>query len=181
MNELSLKEKAILAVVGMIVAYAILVGYWFTSGVKQYKRSVKAYNTQVERYRNETKLISEREMWVDAYEQEKAQMPMCDAKKSADTLWLPVIEEMTKKHSVFVSKRQGADRETIKDEVREYTIDIKEWEASLESLVKFMHDIENTEEGMFDIKQITFKPNSSKKGFLKGSLSLTAAFMRKED
>ena len=59
----------------------------------------------------------------------------------------------------------------------ELPIEVKSWEGSLEALVKFMHALENTSDGMFDIKEINLKP-SQKKGYLKGSLSITCAYMR---
>ncbi len=40
-----------------------------------------------------------------------------------------------------------------------------------------MHALENSTDGMFDIKEISLKP-SQKKGYLKGSLSITCAYMR---
>ena len=56
-------------------------------------------------------------------------------------------------------------------------IEIKSFEASLEALVKFMHALDSAEDGMFDVKSLSVKP-SNKKGYLKGSLSLTCAYMR---
>ena len=40
-----------------------------------------------------------------------------------------------------------------------------------------MHALENTPEGMFDVKEISLKP-SQKKGYLRGSRSITCAYMR---
>ena len=40
-----------------------------------------------------------------------------------------------------------------------------------------MHELENTDKGMFDFHSLAFKP-SSKKGYLKGSFVLTCAYMR---
>ena len=40
-----------------------------------------------------------------------------------------------------------------------------------------MHELENTDQGMFDFSSLVFKP-SSKKGYLKGSFTVTCAYMR---
>ena len=56
---------------------------------------------------------------------------------------------------------------------------MRNWEGALESLVKFMHELENTTEGMFDVGYLNFKP-SSKKGYMKGSFTLTCAYMRED-
>ena len=44
--------------------------------------------------------------------------------------------------------------------------------------MKLLHELENTEEGMFDITQLNFRPKQSKKGYLRGSLTLNCAYMR---
>jgi hypothetical protein len=54
---------------------------------------------------------------------------------------------------------------------------VRSWEGSLEALVRFMQELENTNEGMFNIRSLNFKP-SSKKGYLRGSFTLTCAYMR---
>ena len=43
-----------------------------------------------------------------------------------------------------------------------------------------MHELENTSEGMFDITQLSFKPISSKQGYLSGSFTLNCAYMREK-
>ena len=83
---------------------------------------------------------------------------------------------MALKHRILISQRQSG-REVDAGEVLEQPIEVKSWEGSLEALVKFMYELENTDEGMFDIKELNMKP-SSKKGYLRGSFTLTCAYMR---
>ncbi len=124
------------------------------------------------------KLIGERQKWNDAYEDEKSQMPTFAFGKSTDTTWLQKMDELAEKHHISILQRQPG-KEVEKGDVLELQIEVRNWEGALESLVKFMHELENTAEGMFDVGYLNFKP-SSKKGYMKGSFTLTCAYMREE-
>ncbi|MCQ2368700.1 MAG: hypothetical protein MJ109_06810 [Kiritimatiellae bacterium] len=176
MNTMSLKEKAAMAILAMVAAYALAIATWFMYSEAAWKKSSKLYHKAVETYEKETKLISERRKWTDAYEEEKARMPMFETGKSTDTTWLAKMDSLAEKHHIFISQRQGG-KEIEAGDVMELPIEVKNWEGALESLVHFMYELENSEEGMFDIRQISFKP-SNKKGYLKGTFTLTCAYMR---
>lgn len=178
MGSMSLKEQAVLAILGTIAAYALAVGTWFMYAEAAWKKSSKTYAKAVETYHKEKKLISEKRKWTEAYEEEKARMPFFEAGKATDTTWLAKMDEIAAKNHIFISQRQGG-KEIEAGDVMELPIEVKSWEGALESLVKFMYELENTDEGMFDFKQINFKP-SNKKGYLKGSFTLTCAYMRED-
>ena len=172
-----LLEKAVIATVGVILLYALAVGLWFFRQDGEWKRARKAYETAKERFEKERRLIGRKAEFVAAYEEEKAQMPTFAADMATDTTWLEKMDDIAAKHNVFVSKRQ-AENETEADDVTELPVTAA-WEGALESLVPFLHELENTSEGMFDISSLTFSP-SNKKGYLKGSFTLTCAYMREE-
>ena len=172
----SLREKALMATVGVIVLYAIAVGLWFMSAESAWKKAAKDYERAKETYRKEVKLIGEKRKWTDAYETEKAAMPTFESGKATDTTWRRKLDELAEKHRIVISSAQTG-REIEAGDVLELPIEVKSWEGCLESLVKLMHELENTDEGMFDITQINFKP-SSKKGYLRGSFTLNCAYMR---
>ena len=178
MNNKSLREKAVIAVVVVLALYAMAVVLWFVSQQDAWKRAAKVYAGAKKTYESERKLISERQKWNDAYEEEKAQMPTFAFGKATDTTWLQKLDELAEKHHISISQRQPG-KESQKDDVLELVIEVKNWEGALESLVKFMHELENTTEGMFDIGYLSFKP-SSKKGYLRGSFTLTCAYMRED-
>lgn len=179
MSDLSLKEKALLAVIGVIGLYVLAVFLWFGMQESAWAKARKDYAKAKTKYQNEAKLIAEKAKWNSAYEDEKAQMPTFEFGKATDTTWLQKMDELAEKHHVFISQRQGG-KEVEKGDVLELPIEVRNWEGSLESLVRFMHELENTTEGMFDIGNLNFKPNASKKGYLKGSFTLTCAYMREE-
>ncbi len=176
MNNMSLKEKAVLAVVGVVLLYAIAVVLWFTSQEAAWAKSAKMYKSARDKYAKECKLIAEKQKWSDAYEDEKARMPTFAFGKTTDTTWLQKMDELAEKHHISISQRQSGT-EVERGDVLELPIDVRNWEGALESLVKFLHELENTSEGMFYMGSLSFKP-SSKKGYLRGSFTLTCAYMR---
>jgi len=178
MNNKSLREKAVLAVLGVVALYAFAVVLWFMSQEDAWKKAAKAYDKAKKTYEFERKLIGERQKWNDAYEEEKSQMPTFAFGKATDTTWLQKLDELAEKHYISISQRQPG-KESQKDDVLELVIEVKNWEGALESLVKFMHELENTTEGMFDVGYLSFKP-SSKKGYMRGSFTLTCAYMRED-
>lgn len=174
----TLREKAIMAMLGMAVLYAFAVILWFVSAESSWKKAAKAYDKAKKTYQNEVKLIGEKRKWTDAYENEKATMPTFEAGKATDTTWRRKLDEIAAKHLIVISSAQTG-KEVEAGDVLELPIEVKSWEGCLESLVKFMHELENTNDGMFDITQINFKP-SSKKGYLRGSFTLNCAYMREK-
>ena len=178
MSATGLKEKAVMATLGVVVLYAIAVGAWFLHFDSAWTKARKTYDKARTEYQKREKLISQKQQWTDAYEAEKAQMPTFGVGKATDTTWLKKMDELALKHHILISNRQ-AGKEVEAGDVIELPIEVKSWEGSLEALVKFMHELENTSEGMFDIRAINFKP-SSKKGYLKGSFTLTCAYMRED-
>jgi len=185
MNSSSLKQKAVLAALGALAAYAVLAAVWFMNldrkmgwCPKSWGDAMRNYEKACKTYKDECKLIGQKQKWTDAYEDEKKAMPTFETGKATDTTWQRKLDEIAAKHHISISQRQ-AGKEVIAGEVLELPIEVKSWEGALESLVKFMHELENTDEGMFDIRSISLKP-SSKRGYLKGSFVLTCAYMRGE-
>ena len=174
-----LRQKALMATAGVIVLYAVAAGVWFFSAEAAWKKAAKAYDKAKDTYQREVKLIGEKGKWTEAYENEKAQMPMFEAGKATDTTWRRKLDELAGKHHVAItSARTGKELEA--GDVLELPIEDVRWEGSLESLVRLMHELENTSEGMFDITQLNFKPISSKKGYLSGTFTLNCAYMREK-
>lgn len=172
----TLREKAILAILGVIALYAFAGILWFASAESSWKKAAKAYDKAKRTYEAEVKLIGEKRKWVDAYENEKATMPMFESGKATDTTWRRKLDEIAARHNIVIASAQtGAEVEA--GDVLELPIEVRSWEGSLEALVRFLHELENTNDGMFDITQLNFKP-SSKRGYLRGSFTLNCAYMR---
>ena len=178
MNTMSLREKAVLAVLGMILLYFLAAALWFVSQQDAWRKAARSYAQARKTYMDECKLIAERQKWNQAYEDEKALMPTFETGKATDTTWQRKMEEIAQKNHISISQRQ-VGKEVEAGDVYELPIEVKSWEGALESLVKFLHELENTDEGMFDVRMINMRP-SSKRGYLKGSLTVTCAYMREK-
>lgn len=173
----SLKEKALVAMIVVIVLFAGAAATWFLYADAAWKKAAKQYERTVATYEKEERLIAQKRKWNDAYESEKAAMPIFAEGQATDTTWLRKVEEIAKLNNVLITQSTYG-KETEAGDVLELPIEVRNLEGSLEAIVKFMHTLENSDEGMFDIKEITLQPNKSKKGYLKGSMSITCAYMR---
>ena len=179
MNNKSLREKAVIAVVVVLALYAMAVVLWFVSQQDAWKRAAKVYAGAKKTYESERKLIGERQKWNDAYEEEREKMPVfSEDAKDVDTHWLSRMDALAQECHVAISQRQAGQQVEAGD-VFELPIDVKRWEASISALVKFMHALESEKEAMFDVREISVKP-SSHKGYLTGSFKLACAYMRGE-
>ncbi len=174
----SLREKAVMAVIVVALLYAAAVAYWFLAAESSWKKAAKRYRAECRRYDSEAALIADRRHWNEAYESEKASMPMFSQGKATDSVWLRKVGDIARTNLVYISSVKPGEEISAGD-VLELPIEIDSWEGSLEALVKFMYGLENSTEGMFNIRSIEMRP-SSKKGYLRGSMSLTCAYMRGE-
>ena len=176
MNEMTLHQKALAAVLFVVVLYALAAATWFMHAEGAWKKAKRSYDRACETYERERRLIAEKQQWTDAYEEEKAAMPTFGEAKATDTTWLQKMDELAVAHHVLISQRQ-VGKEIAEGEVLELPIEVKQWEGSLEALVRFLYELENSTDGMFDVSQLNMKP-SSKTGYLRGSFTLNCAYMR---
>ena len=176
MSAMGLKEKAVLAVGTVVVLYAAAVGVWFMYSERAWKTAQRKYEEAAKTCVRERKLIGEKSKWEEAYEAEKAQMPTFDAGKSTDTAWLRKMEEIAQRNLILLGQHQ-AEAEVDADDVKELPVKVTGCKGSLEALVKFMHELENTDDGMFSITQLRARP-SRKAGYLNIDFTLNCAYMR---
>ena len=175
----SMKDKAALAITGMVALYAVGGFLWFkalTDKASDWNRSQRNYSESVKKYRNERALIAKRAYWEDAYESERSKMPMFPEGEAVGTHWMGRMDALATENHISISSRQSGKEEPVGD-VFELPVEVKSWEAALDPLVKFLFALEHAEEAMFDVKSIDMRP-SSHKGFLKGQFTLTCAYMR---
>ena len=178
-SNLSRRDRMIAAVGGVMVMYALAVVVWFMSQEQAWRVASRKYAAAVKKTNSEKRLISQRGRWYDAYEAEREKMPVfSEDAKDVDTHWLSRMDAIAQTNNVGISQRQ-AGQQVVAGDVYEQPIDVKRWEATITSLVKFMHALENEKEALLDIREISIKP-SSHKGFLSGNFKLACAYMRGE-
>lgn len=171
----TIQEKKILTVFGVILAFSLF-GVFYAKIAKSWKGAWDGYKGEKARYARECALIAQKSDLQDAYDREKSLMQMFSADEDTKTTWLRKFDKLAEDHRITLTTRQALD-ETQDGEVYELAIDAKNWDGTLDHLVPFLHELENTSDGMFDIRSLSFKPNP-KTGRFKGSFVITCAYMR---
>ena len=177
MSGRSQREKAVMAVIGIVVLYAVAAAAWFLYADHAWHKARQGYENAAKTCAKEKRLIGEKTKWEEAYETEKAQMPTFDAGRSTDTAWFRKLEEIAQRNLVQLGQHHASDEVDV-DDVKELPIVVTGCEASLEALVKFMHELENSDDGMFSFSQLRVKPNNRKPGYMAVDFTLHCAYMR---
>ena len=172
----SMRDRTIVAVVGVAVLWAMAAAFWFFGQENAWKVARRKYERERNVRVQQQKLISERAKWFDAYETERSKMPtFTDDERGVDTHWLNVMDAVAQDNHVSISRRQAGKEAEVGD-VFEMPVDVKDWTGSLQCLVKFLFDLEHAEGAMFDVSAISMKPDN--KGYMRGSFTLACAYMR---
>ena len=174
MNAVSPREKNMLMVTVVIVLYAFA-ALSFKKQVANWKAAQRVYATAQKELQEESALIAARADWAARYEQVRELMPVFPRDKDVDTHWLNLMDQTATKNGLAIARRQ-TNKEAEVGDVFELPIDCKDWEGTLESLVKFLYDL-NQEGAMLDVRQLYVRP-SNKPGVLKGTFTLYCAYMR---
>lgn len=173
-----LREKAVMATLAVVALYVLAVFVWFGSARESWARAARNYAKAKAKYAEECRVIAEESTWTKAYEDERAAMPMFEVGKSTDTSWQRKMSDLALRHRIQITQSKAGE-EVDAGEVKELPIEVSSWEGSLDALVHFMYELENSTEGMFALDRLSFKP-SSKKGYFRGSFTLKCAYMREE-
>ena len=174
MNAVSPREQNMLMVTVVIVLYAFA-ALSFKKQVANWKAAQRVYATAQKELQEENALIAARADWAARYEQVRELMPVFPRDKDVDTHWLNLMDQAATKDGLTIARRQ-TNKEAEVGDVFELPIDCKDWEGTLESLVKFLYDL-NQEGAMLDVRQLYVRP-SNKPGILKGTFTLYCAYMR---
>lgn len=178
MSNVSSREKTMLLVAVVAVLYAIA-GLSYKKQVANWKRAERIYDTAQKKVAEERALIAARDEWTARYETMRGLMPVFPYDQDVATYWMSLMESAATRNSLTLSRRQAGKEEEVGD-VYELPIDCKGWEGTLESLVKFLYDLQK-EGAMLDVRQLFVQPISGRPGFLRGSFILTCAYMRGDE
>jgi hypothetical protein len=179
MNSMSLKEKIILAATGVVLLYVLTAAVWFMFQRDVWQRSVKNYKRVTQRYASEERLIAKKKDYVAKYDEAKDRMPMFNfSATDTDTKWMRKMDEFSSKYHVVIAQTSIED-EVAAGDVFERTIVVRNFEGSLDALIKFMYELDHSADGAFNMKSLSLKP-SSKKGYLKGSFTISCAYMKRD-
>ncbi|MGI6496014.1 MAG: hypothetical protein ACOX5G_07990 [Kiritimatiellia bacterium] len=170
-------EKALAGVAVMVVLYAVLLlvlgdrltpAYWNEKG-----RVRQALSDQ---RREQRALIGQEPEWRRQFDELRDMMPVFASDRRVDTYWLGVMDKVASRHGVSIGKRQiGA--EIVTGDAYEMPIVCKDFEATLDSLVRFLYDL-HAEGAMLDIRQMYVRPAPNNVGQLRGDFTLYCAYLR---
>ena len=174
MSAISPREKnmVLIAVVAILYAVAALS---FKKQMANWKVAKRIYVTAQNKVHEEQALIAAKDEWSAKYGQMRELMPVFPYDKDVDTHWLNIMDSAATRNGFTIARRQ-TNKEVEVGDVFELPIDCKDWEGTLESLVKFLYDL-HQEGAMLDVRQLFIRP-ANRPGFLKGTFTLYCAYMR---
>lgn len=176
MTPMSERDKKLLCVIALLVMVGTL-GLWFPKAKAAWQTTELQLARQEAELARSTRIVNRRATVEERYEALRAQMPIFPEGKSVDTYWLPIMDNIARTNGVNIAQRSIGKEENLGD-VTELTIECRDWEGTLDSLVWFIYDLETRKEAMMDIRAITVKPNAKKPGTLQGTFTLNCAYMR---
>ncbi len=182
-QQMTLPQIAIASAVGIALLWLVTAFYWMAAGSDSWDRAKRQLENARKEREDQQRLIIRYPYWRDAYEKERERMPEYEEGRDISSEWLRLLDEVAQANKLSIRSRKpirGNDSETRIGDVCEQQIEVGKWEASLQGLVLAMYAFEKAEGQMIDIRKISIVPNSARKGFMSGNLSLTCAYTRYE-
>ena len=169
------REKVLAAATVLVVAFG-LAGTQARSRVEAIREKSATAAALADRIRMQRELIGAAADWAARYDGVKDQMPVFERGKQVDTYWLNIMDLAAEQYGVKIRNR-SAKQETVMSDVCEFPIEVREWEATLEAFVKFVHAVQS-EGAMLDMREMRVAPLPNRPGIFKGSFVLYCAYMR---
>ena len=175
MTHISPRERNLLVVTVLIVLYGII-GFSMRKQLDELGRQRNAYATAKSQLAFERQMIEATPMIQKQYDELKALMPVFSMEKAVDTHWLGIMDGIATKEKINIVKRQTGKENRV-GEVYEFAVECREWDGRLDSLTKFLYELES-QGVMLDMRQLFIRPHPQQPGFLRGSFTLYCAYMR---
>lgn len=176
MNGLTGRDRKLLLLFGLVVLIGSL-GLWYPKARASWERERASWQTQRARLEREKAVLAMRPRVQEKYEQLRSKMPVFPEGKSVDTFWLPIMDNTARANNVNIAQRSIGGEEELGD-VTELSLECRDWEGRLDSLVWFLYDIETRQDAMMDVRALTIRPSTKKPGILQGAFTLNCAYMR---
>ena len=186
----SRRDRMILAIVVVVVLYALAALLWFTGRGDAWKKSREGYEKELARIKREKALIGQRSEWEKSAEDARNSMPHVDAgEKKTDVRWDRVIERLAAEYHVDVGRRLNAESESREkkdgkeeespDGVQEMLVEVTYINTSLQRLVEFLYAVNTAEDAMMDVRELEINAKDKKNaGVLSGKIVLSCAFLK---
>ena len=155
----------------LLIAVTVIVGKPVLDKYKDLGAKIDQQKMLLEKQQG---MIASRADWDARFVTISELMPEFPADRKMDIHWLTVMDQIATKNGLIITKRQVGGEKQIGD-VYELTIDVREWEGTLDALTHFLFDLQDLGV-MLDIKQLYVKPLDANK--LRGRFTLNCAFSR---
>ncbi len=176
MEKMTARDAKLLIAFFFVVLVGSL-GIWYPKAKLRWETAQRRLDQQERLLKTRVTAINQVPKLLEKYEQLCSAMPIFPEGKSVDTYWLPLMDSSASENNVNIAQRSIGKEENLGD-VTELTIDCRDWEGRLDSLVWFLYDLETRKDAMMDFRALTIKPSSKNPGILQGSFTLNCAYMR---
>ena len=129
------------------------------------------------RIESSQRLLAQRDKWAGQFAKLSGMLPRYPADKNVDIHWLAKMDQIAKKRSVTITRREVREEKKMGD-VYELPIECRDWYGSLQAIRDFLMDLE-AEGAMLDMRQLLIKPKSH--NVLRGRFSLYCAYTRETE
>ena len=178
MTPLSRHDQVLLAVTAGVLLFGA-VGAVARARVEKIAEKRRAIARLEERVSLQKELIGARAEWEARYEKVRDRMPVFTPGEQVETYWLAVMDDAAARHGVRILQRDLKE-ESVAAGVCELPVEVRSWEATLESFVRFVHALESAG-AMLEMRELRIMQVPNKQGWLKGSFTLSCAYMRADD
>lgn len=178
MTPLSRHDQVMLAATAAVVLFgsvAALAGRR-VEAIREKRQAVAALR---ERVFLQKQLIEAEPLWRARYEKVQDKMPVFVPGEQVETHWLAIMDDAAARHGLRILQRSVREEAPVAG-VFELPIEVRSWEGTLESLVNFAADLDSRG-AMLEIRDLRVSTIPNRQGYLKGSFTLSCAYMRAED
>lgn len=178
MTPLSRHDQALLAITVGVVLFGS-VGALAGRRAEVIREKRNAVAALRERAFLQKQLVEAEPLWRARYEKVQDKMPVFVPGEQVETYWLAIMDDAAARHGLRILQRSVRE-ETPVAGVFELPIEVRSWEGTLEALVDFAADLDSRG-AMLEIRDLRVSTIPNRQGYLKGSFTLSCAYMRAED
>ena len=178
MTPLSRHDQVLLAVTAGVLLFGA-VGAVARARIEKIAEKRRAIARLEERVSLQKELIGARAEWEARYEKVRDRMPVFSGTEQVGPYWGKIMDDAAHEHDLHIQQRNFKE-ETVVAGVCELPIEVRQWEGTLESFVRFVHALESAG-AMLEMRELRIMQVPNKQGWLKGSFTLSCAYMRADD
>ncbi|MBQ7666705.1 MAG: hypothetical protein IJS46_01780 [Kiritimatiellae bacterium] len=178
MTPLSRHDQVLLAVTAGVLLFGG-VGATLRARIEKIASARQSVSRLESRLALQKELINARADWEERYEKVRDRMPVFTPGEQVETYWLAVMDDAAAKHGVRILQRDLKEESEVAG-VFELPVEVRSWEATLESFVRFVHALESAG-AMLEMRELRVMTIPNRQGWLKGSFTLSCAYMRADD